>query len=122
MAQTLYQRLGGEAQIAAIIEDAIDRFAVDPVLAPRVRGKDLTRLKHLGVHFFCAGWGGPQTYEGLDLRPLQHGMSEPELNAVVEAVVAALDEGAVPAPEVDEIVGILYSLRSETLKAERRAA
>lgn len=75
MPETLYQRLGGAERIAAILEESIDRHAVNPLLAPRLRGKDLPRLKELGMQFLRAG---------MDL-------SEQELLAAIDDVVATLN-------------------------------
>ncbi|MBE0546288.1 MAG: group 1 truncated hemoglobin [Rubrivivax sp.] len=118
MAETLYQRLGGAERIAAIIDDALDRHAVNPVLAPRFRDKDLPRLKQLGTQFFCAGIGGPQQYEGRELRTAHAGMNinEQELLATMDDIVAALNGQAVGATEVSEVVAILYSLKGEVLR------
>lgn len=118
MPETLYQRLGGAERIAVIIEDSIDRHAVNPVLAPRFRGKDLPRLKQLGMQFFCAGAGGPQEYEGRDLRAVHAGMniSEQELIAVIDDIVAAMNVHGVGSTEVNEVVGILYSLKGEVVR------
>jgi hemoglobin len=118
MAETLYQRLGGAARIATIIEDAIDRHAVNPALAPRFRGKDLPHLKQLGTQFFCAGAGGPQRYEGRDLRTAHAGLniSAEELVATMDDIVASLNAHGVGATEVNEVVGILYSLKGEVLR------
>jgi hemoglobin len=118
MAETLYQRLGGFERIAAVIDDALDRHAVNPVLAPRFRGKDLPRLKQLGTQFFCAGIGGPEKYEGRDLRAAHAGMNinEQEFLSAVDDIVAALNgQGTAPA-EVNEVVAILYSLKGEVLR------
>lgn len=117
MSETLYQRLGGASRIASIIEDAIDRHAVNPVLAPRFRGKDLPRLKQLGTQFFCAGAGGPQRYEGRDLVTAHSGLniSETELVATMDDVVAALNAHDVGPSELNEVVAILYSLRADVL-------
>ncbi len=118
MAETLYQRLGGAERIAAIIEDSIDRHAVNPLLAPRFRGKDLPRLKELGMQFFCAGAGGPHRYEGRDLRTVHTGMniSEQELVATIDDVVAALRGQGAGQAEINEVVAILYSLKGEVLR------
>jgi hemoglobin len=118
MAETLYQRLGGVDRIAAVIDDAIDRHAVNPLLAPRFRGKDLPRLKQLGTQFFCAGIGGPQRYEGRELRTAHAGMniSEQEFLSAIDDIIAALNEqGAAPA-EVNEVVALLFSLKGEVLR------
>jgi len=118
MSTTLYQRLGGAERIASIIDNALDRHAVNAILAPRFRGKDLTKLKALGTQFFCAGIGGPQTYEGRDLRTAHAGMnvSEQEYIATMDDIVAALNDHGVSAPEVDEVVAILYSVRGDILR------
>ena len=117
MADTLYQRLGGAERIAAIVDDAIGRHAVNPALAPRFRGKDLPRLKQLGTQFFCAGIGGPQTYEGRDLRTAHAGLNinEQEMLATMDDIVAALHGHGVGAAEVGEVVAILYALKDEVL-------
>lgn len=118
MAATLYERLGGTERIAAIVEESIDRHAVNPVLGPRFRGKDLPRLKQLGTQFFCAGIGGPQRYQGRDLRTVHAGMniSEQEFLATMDDIVAALEAHGVARPEVDEVVAILYALKGDVLR------
>ncbi|MCM5571595.1 group 1 truncated hemoglobin [Burkholderiaceae bacterium FT117] len=118
MGDTLYQRLGGAERIGAIVDESIDRHAVNPVLAPRFRGKDLPRLKKIGTQFFCAGIGGPQEYEGRDLRTAHAGMnvSEQEFVATIDDIVAALASHGVARPETDEVVAILYSLKDEVLR------
>lgn len=118
MSETLYQRLGGAERIAAIIDDAVDRHAVNPVLAPRFRGKDLPKLKQLGTQFFCAGIGGPQRYEGRDLRTAHANMnvSEQEYLETMDDIVAALNGQGVAPAEVNEIIAILYSLKGDVLR------
>ena len=101
MPETLYRRLGGAERIAAIIEDALDRHAVNPVLAARLRGKDLPRLKQLGVQFFCAGLN----------------ISEQELLATVDDIVAALSAQGVAQAEVNEVVAMLHALRGKAALA-----
>lgn len=118
MTETLYQRLGGAERIAAIVDNAIDRHAVNPLLAPRFRGKDLPRLKAVGTQFFCAGAGGPQAYEGRDLRTAHAGMniSEQEYVAAIDDIVAAMNDHGIAPAEVNEVVGILYALKGDVLR------
>ena len=118
MTTPLYERLGGAQRIAAVVDDALDRHAVNPLLAPRFAGKDLPRLKQLGTQFFCMGSGGSQAYEGRDMRTAHSGMniSEQEFIAAIDDIVAALQAQGIAAPEVNEVVGILYSLKGEVLR------
>ena len=112
-------RLRRAERIAAVVDEALDRHAVNPMLAPRFRGKDLPRLKQLGTQFFCAGSDGPQGYEGRDLRTAHTGMNvnEQELVAAIDDFVAALQSQGVAAPEVNEVVSILYSMKGDVLGA-----
>jgi hemoglobin len=118
MTQSLYQRLGQAAGIAAIVDDAVDRHAVNPLLAPRFSGKDLARAKQMGAQFFCVGAGGPQPYEGRALRTAHAGMniSEQELIATIDDFVAAMQGQGVGATEINEVVAILYSLKGDVLR------
>jgi len=118
MTATLYERLGGAERIALIVEDAIDRHAVNPALAPRLYGRDLPRLKERLVQFFCAGAGGPQAYEGRDLRSAHAGLnvSEQELIAAMDDIVAAMSAHGAGAAEVNEVIAILYSLKGDIVR------
>ncbi len=109
MTKALVQRMGGAERIAEIIEDALDRHAVNPVLAQRLRGKDLPTLKQLGVQLFCSG----------DLRTVHAGVSisEQELAAAIDDVVAAMLGHGVGPREVDEVAAMLYSLRNHGTQA-----
>jgi len=90
---TLCERLGGAERISVLVEDSIDRLAVNPVLAGHFRGKDLPRLKQVGLQFLTVG--------------------APELGAVAHDVIAALEEHGVARAEIDEIVRILNSLKGD---------
>ena len=118
MTPSLYQRLGESEGITAIVDDAVDRHAVNPLLAPRFSGKDLAHAKRMGAQFFCMGAGGPQAYEGRDMRGAHAGMniSEQEFMAALDDIVAALQAQGVGVPEVNEVVGVLYSMRGEVLR------
>ncbi|MBU6259679.1 MAG: group 1 truncated hemoglobin [Burkholderiales bacterium] len=118
MTATLYERLGAAEGIAKIVDDFVDRHAANPLLAPRFQGRDLAKSKRLGTQFMCMGAGGPQRYEGRDLRAAHAGMniSEQELVAAIDDIVAAMQARQVGAAEVHEVVGILYSLKGEVLR------
>ena len=118
MSESLYLRLGGADRIAAVVDEALDRHAANALLAPRFRGKDLPRLKQLGTQFFCAGSGGPQHYEGRDMRASHAGMNinEQEYIAVIDDIVAALQGQGIGPVEVNEVIGILYSLKGDVVR------
>jgi len=60
-----------------------DRHAVNPLLALRFSGRDLPHAKQMGALFFCMGAGGPEKYEGRDMRTVHAGMNISERELIV---------------------------------------
>lgn len=121
--ESLYQRLGGAAGVAAIVDDAVDRHAANPLLAPRLRGKDLPQLKSLGVTFLVAGSGGAPLHEScvMPAAPaVQAGMrfSAVEMDAVLADIAAAMVEQGAGAAEVGEVICLV---RAQQGGADQRA-
>lgn len=109
MKPSLYQRLGGAAGVAAVIDSAVDRHAANPALAPRFHGQDLPELKVRGVSFLSAASGGPG-HGTPHVAALQHvgmGFGAAELQAVVVDLAEALAEHGLGSPEVGEVVSLL---------------
>ena len=118
MTESLFHRLGGAAGVEAIVDDAVDRHAANPLLAPRLRGKDLPQLKSLGVTFLVAGSGGPPLHETRTFPAAQAGVqfSEDEWHAVIADVAAAMVEQGAGAAEVDELICLFDVLEGEALR------
>jgi hemoglobin len=121
---SLYQRLGGADGIAAIVDDAIDRHAVNPALAPRFAGKDLPQMKRLGAQLAYAGIGGPQACSIGWLRVAYAclAINEREFRATMDDILAALHAQGVAPAEVNEVVAILFALQTEAACPDRASA
>ncbi len=70
------------------------------------------------VEFLCAGSGGPQTYTGKDLVSAHKHMNinEQELIAAIDDIVAAMTKNNCDQAEINEVVAILYSLKSDVVR------
>ena len=66
---SLYERIGGEAMIAALIPAFYDRVLADAELAPFFSHAPLDKLHAMQREFFAMATGGPILYTG---RPLAH--------------------------------------------------
>jgi hemoglobin len=68
----------------------------------------------------CEASGGPCTYSGRDMRETHHGMGVTggEFDALVEDLVAALDEFDVPKPEQEELLPVLGAMRDEIVEVD----
>jgi len=119
MPATLYERLGGEERIKRLVVDVIDNHYRNPLIRPRFEKiSDRAAFERHVVEFLCAGSGGPQTYTGKDLVSAHKGMnvSEQELVAAIDDILAAMTKNEYDQAEKNEVVAILYSLKGDVLR------
>ena len=111
--KSLYERLGGQPAITAVVDDFVGNFAGDARINRFFARTDIPRLKRLLVEQICAGTGGPCTYTGRDMKAAHAGMAitDAQFNALVEDLVKSLDKFNVPAKEKGELLGILGSMK-----------
>lgn len=130
--RSLFERLGGERGLTALVEDFTPRVLQDPrvnwdrkgvksgglfhhrpsiVWNPTPANVALMK-KHL-MQFLALATGGPSHYEGKELKSLHAGMqiSNPEFDAVVGDVKASLDKLQIANQEQKELLAIIESTR-----------
>ena len=115
---SLYQRLGGQEAITAVVDDFVANVAADSRINARFANTDIPRFKQLLVDQICAGTGGPCTYTGRDMKTTHAGMgiTDAEFDALVEDLVRSLDKFKVPAAEKEELLGILGPMKSDIVE------
>jgi hemoglobin len=64
---SLYEAIGGEARVRAVLQVLYDKLFVDPMVGFLFEGKDKAHIVEQQVAFTCGFLGGPQTYSGLPL-------------------------------------------------------
>jgi len=118
MDNTLFERLGCEQGIRKISNDVVDLHAQNPTISARFASSDLAILKDTVSKFFISGSGGPQIYDGKDMRTAHQHMniSDNEYMAAVDDVMAALTMSDIGDREKGEILYIFYSLRPEVVR------
>lgn len=116
--KSLYDRLGGEKAVTAVIDDFVGRVAADERINKKFGKSDIPRVKFHLVEQVCAATGGPCKYSGLSMKKSHTNMkvTEGEFNALVEDLVATLDKFKVPEKEKNELLGILGPLKSEIVE------
>lgn len=114
---TLYQRLGSEAGVTAVVDRFIDNAATDWRIAGRFARADVPRLKHELATQICAATGGPCTYTGRDMRSAHTGLhiTEAEFGALLQDLAKALDRRRVPAADKKELLAILAAMKTEVV-------
>src|SRR5882672_7769976 len=109
----LYDRLGVQRAIVAVVDDFIGRVAADARIKIRFSNTDIPKLKLLLVEFVCMATGGPCKYTGQDMETSHAGMElvDEEFGALVEDLSETLDQFKVPAKEKNELLGALGPLQ-----------
>jgi hemoglobin len=117
---TLYERLGGLDTIRAVIDAFVARCADDSRINGKFERSDIPRLKKMLVDQVCEATGGPCTYTGRDMTETHEGMgvTAGEFDALVEDLLATLDEFDVPKAEQDELLGLLAPMRDDIVEVE----
>ena len=111
-APTLYERLGGRAAIAAVVDDSIANVTADPRINQRFANAGPGLSKNL-VDLVCLRTGGPCKYTGADMATAHEGMfiRDDEFDALVEDMARSLDKFKVPAREKGELLGVLGPMK-----------
>jgi hemoglobin len=117
---SLYERLGGLDAITAVVDSFVARCAGDDRINGKFGRTDVPRLKKMLVDQVCEATGGPCTYTGRNMRETHDGMevTAGEFDALVEDLVATLDEFDVPKAEQDELLGLLGPMRGDIVEVE----
>ena len=120
---TLYKRLGGMEAISAVIDDFVGRCAADARINGKFARSDVPRLKRMLVDQVCTATGGPCTYHGRDMATTHRGMgvTAGEFDALVEDLVATLDQFGVGAAEQSELLDALAPMRGDIVEEESPA-
>jgi hemoglobin len=117
--KTLYESIGGEEKVRAILDSLYAKLFVDPIVGFLFEGKDKAHIVEQQLAFTCRFLGGPQRYAG---KPL------PEAHAALPLLAGhfdrrhrlleqTLDEQKVP-PDVKRVwLQIDQSLRPSVLAA-----
>jgi len=117
---SLYERLGGMEAITSVVDAFVARCADDVRINPKFERTDIPRLKKMLVDQVCQATGGPCTYTGRDMKDTHAGMgvTAREFDALVEDLVATLDDFDVPKTEQEELLGLLAPMREDIVEVE----
>jgi hemoglobin len=110
---TLYETLGKETSIAAVVADFYERILADENLAPYFANTDMNRLKAHQAAFIVTATGGPKAYTGRDMAAAHAGLdiTDPAFDAVAGHLVAALTAAGVDEATIGAVAEAILPLR-----------
>ena len=85
------------------------------MIATRFANSDVLKIKNAAATFFISGTGGPDVYKGKDLLSAHKEMniSAAEFMSVLDDALAALKKNLIGQREQEEVLFVLYSMRSQ---------
>ncbi|MFZ4964733.1 MULTISPECIES: group I truncated hemoglobin [Pseudomonas] len=114
---SLYRDLGERAGITRIVEGTLIHIARDRRIAERFRKIDIQRLRDKLVEQFCVEAGGPCVYTGDTMAESHKGqnVSRSDFNALVEDLIAAMDDQGIPVPVQNRLIARLAPMRGDVI-------
>ena len=114
---TLYERLGGSEAIQQVTAEFYRLALADPLLAPLFDGVDMTRLTGMQAAFLTVAFGGPDAYQGRDLRTAHAGLNlgDEHFDRVVALLGSALKEAGVTSEDIAAAAATAETVRPDVL-------
>ena len=118
MERSLYERLGGTDALSAVVDAFRDRVGADDRINAKFARTDMARLRKMLIDQVCEAAGGPCTYNGRSMKEAHAGMrvTSGEFDALVEDLVATLNQFKVGKREQDELLAVLGPLKPEIVE------
>jgi hemoglobin len=112
---SIYEAIGGEPALVAVVDDFYVRVLADPQLAGFFAGASMPKLKGRQVEFFAAALGGPSVYQGASMRQVHagRGISQADFDRVAFHLAAALAAAGVPGTVIARIAAAITPLAEE---------
>ena len=122
---SIYESIGGQEALTAVVEDLYDRILADGTLNAFFTGTNLPKLKGRQVEFFAQALGGPAVYQGRTMKDVHRGLGigRDHFDRVAEHLVDSLTAAGIPEATIAEITAVVKPLAddivssSPTLKA-----
>jgi len=117
---SLYDEIGGEASIDAALDKFYPKILEDARVSVLFEGIDMARLKKHARAFLTMAFGGPNHYEGRDLRAAHtraraQGLNGPLFEVFMGHFRSTLQELGLPQPKIREILSIAEGGRNDVL-------
>ncbi len=124
--QTLWDRLGGEANVAKVVDDFVNAAAKDPKVnffrdpTYQPSKEQVAALKTKLVEFVSSATGGPLKYTGKDMKEAHKGMkiTDAEFDAIAVDLKAALEKNGAKADNVKAVLDAVEGTRKDIVEVK----
>ena len=114
---TLYERLGGNAGVAEIVEEMYRRVMADPTLERFFRDVPMDNLRHMQTVFFAAAFDGPVAPSNLSLAHIHQGLgiTRADFTRFVECLLEAMEQRGVSREDIDTTVARIATYADDVI-------
>ena len=124
MKPTIYDEIGGEPAVTAVVDGLYERLLADGDLMSYFEGRDMSRLKaHQRALVTVALGGTSEEYTGRMMHPAHAGVAitNEAFDKVLDHLAAVLTEAGAAAGTTATILAILRPLRTDVVQSDLAA-
>jgi hemoglobin len=116
--QSLYERLGGKLAITAVVDGFLGNVAADDRINRYFARTNVAHLRTELIEQFCAGTGGPCTYEGRSMKDAHKGLgvTSGAYDALIQDLVKAMNQLDVPQGDQDALLALVAPMRADIVE------
>lgn len=117
--KSLYERLGGEPAIGAVVDKFYEFMLDDDITAPFFKNTDMKKQAESQKRFIMMVTGGPNTYEGADMKTAHEKfkIGKKEFDQTWVNLEKALKHFEAPEKEIGEVKEVFYSVETDVVNA-----
>jgi hemoglobin len=120
MADSLFEKLGGEAAVTAAVDIFYRKVLADTTINRFFDGVDMEVQSAKQKNFLTMAFGGPNNYTGEDMRKghahlVKQGLNDENFDAVAGHLKSTLEELKVEDNLINEVLAIAESTREDVL-------
>ncbi|WP_078532527.1 group I truncated hemoglobin [Streptomyces hokutonensis] len=118
-AATLFDQIGGEPAVEAVVDLFYDRVLADPLLADYFGGVEIGRLKRHQRLFIGQALGAKRPFPGRTMKRAHEGLAvtDAAFDRVVEHLAASLADAGLDEKTIGSIAELLLPLKADIVRA-----
>jgi hemoglobin len=116
---SIFDTIGGDSSVNEAVKKFYEKLTSDPAIAGFFEQADVARLETRQRMFLTAALGGPDAYEGRDMRAAHAHLqiTDVDFDQFLECLAETLSEIGTTPERIADVLGALAPLRLEVVSA-----
>jgi hemoglobin len=113
--KTLYERLGGQAGVSKIVQEAVTLYVTDDRIKADFDNINLDRVRSRLADQICQLTNGPCVYHGVSMKASHAGLelNQAKFNAVAEDLQTAMEHVGIPYWTQNQLMALLAPMQRD---------